>query len=144
ARAGAVPGRWAWSGRGAWRRAGRHAACRACPAPGRERKMNHRGTATQRRQKKPRMEHGRNTEEEQNEQQWPFGLSLLAFFRVRSVFHPWLFFSSASEFLQVVEEARIGLGDTAWVLDDDARHAQADEGQAHRHAVVVVGLDLRP
>ena len=38
---------------------------------------------------------------------------------------------------------RVRLGDAARVLDDDAGHPQADQGQAHRHAVVVVGLDRR-
>ena len=56
-------------------------------------------------------------------------------------------FSEASltipQLFQILPKTRIGLGDAAGVLDDDARHAQADQGQAHRHAVVVVGLDRR-
>src|SRR4051794_40852078 len=58
---------------------------------------------------------------------------------------PWIVFMisllvSSIERPQVVEEAGVGLGDAAGVVDDHAGHAQPDQGQAHGHAVVVVRL----
>src|SRR5262245_26660530 len=44
--------------------------------------------------------------------------------------------------LQVGEEVGIRLGDAAGILDDDARHLEADQRQAHRHAMVIVRFDF--
>src|ERR1035438_4664412 len=51
--------------------------------------------------------------------------------------------SLSSQSLQIVEEARIGLGDAGRVIDHDAGDLQADQRQAHRHAMIVVGFDDR-
>ena len=49
-----------------------------------------------------------------------------------------------SQFFQHLPEGGKGLGDAGGVADDDAADAQTDESQAHRHAVVLVGIEFRP
>src|SRR5262245_5252749 len=49
-----------------------------------------------------------------------------------------------SERVENLEELREGLGDTIGVGDLDPGAARAEHREAHRHAVVVVGLDPRP
>ncbi len=34
-----------------------------------------------------------------------------------------------------------GFGDAGWILDDDSIETQADQGECHCHAMVVVGLN---
>src|SRR5690349_11161851 len=42
---------------------------------------------------------------------------------------------------EVVPEGRVGLGDAAWIADGNVRAAEGDQGQGHRHPVVVVGVE---
>src|SRR5262245_30004442 len=53
-----------------------------------------------------------------------------------------LTWSRSSHSLQIFKKSWIRLRDAAWVLDDDARDPESDQGHAHGHAVIVVGLDL--
>ena len=45
------------------------------------------------------------------------------------------------ELCEVLPVAGIGLCDARGVLDQDVRAPEADEGEGHRHAVVVVGVE---
>src|SRR5438045_9741785 len=49
---------------------------------------------------------------------------------------------ASAQRLQALEIARKGLLDAARVTDPHPGHLEADEREAHRHAVVVVGLDF--
>ena len=50
--------------------------------------------------------------------------------------------ASATNPREVIKEMRVGFVGTLRVFDHDSFHTQSNQGQAHGHAMVVVGADL--
>src|SRR5688572_18395537 len=46
--------------------------------------------------------------------------------------------------LQIAKELRISFSGALRISDDHIGRSQASQGEAHRHAVIVVGVDLGP